>query len=201
MRKHIRRALCGLVVLGILTEAALVGAVMYWETHDWPAHEADVMIVPGAQVKRSGEPGDTLSRRLEAAMEAWEQGLAKYVIVCGGQGRTEPRAEAEVMAEYLIERGVPEECVLAEAESVNTRENMAGARSIMEAQGWESAVVVTSGYHMLRALDTAEDAGIEACGYAAEPAEGIGVRWLARIRETLSWMKFYLLERGLGYGT
>ena len=34
----------------------------------------------------------------------------------------------------------------------------------------------------------------------ALPAEGFGVRWFARIRETLSWMKFYLLERGLGYG-
>ncbi len=196
----IRRILTGLIVLGLLTEAVLVGAVLAYEFSGWPAERADVMIVLGAQVKRDGRPGDTLTKRLDAAAEAWEAGLAGYVIVCGGQGRTEPRAEADVMAEELTGRGIPENRIFLEDESANTRSNLQGAKEIMEEKGWEDAVIVTSGYHMLRALDTAEELGMEACGYAAGPAEGFSVRWFARVRETLSWMKFYLLERGLGYG-
>ena len=194
------RVLAGLMMLGVLAEAVLVGAVVMKEFSSWTAAPADVMLVLGARVERSGQPGDTLLRRIEAAEEAWKAGLAGYVIVCGGQGRNEPETEADVMARELAKRGVPEDRIIPEGESKNTRGNMEGAKRIMEERGWTDAVVVTSGFHMMRALDTAEDIGIEAGGYAAEPAEDFGVRWLARIRETLSWMKFYLLERGLGYG-
>ena len=47
----------------------------------------------------------------------------------------------------------------------------------MDAHGWQDAIVVTSDYHLQRALWLARDVGIEACGVAAESPHTPGM-WL-----------------------
>ena len=51
--------------------------------------------VDGAPGTRHGTGGT----RVDAALEAWRAGKAQNIIVCGAQGRDEPRTEAEAMAE------------------------------------------------------------------------------------------------------
>lgn len=106
----------------------------------------DTIIVLGAQVKADGTPSVALERRLTAALEEYRK-KPSMMIVCGAQGSDEPRAEGDVMRDWLVERGVNEKEVIAETGSFNTRQNLGYAQSFMDDQGLTQALVVTSDYH------------------------------------------------------
>ena len=178
-----------LALLGILCAAGLMGFVYYKETHLPPAGDSDVIIVLGAQVKEDGTPSVALERRLTAAMESYRQDR-QLIIVCGAQGANEPRAEGDVMRDWLIERGVPDEDVVAETASFNTRENLVYARAIMEHRGLENALVVTSDYHVARALALCTQVGISAAGKGSPSKPEYFLK--NHFREGLSWVKFWL---------
>ena len=120
MGRSLMRLLLGLILLGLLAAAGLMGFVYSMETHLPPIGESDVIIVLGAQVKEDGTPSVALERRLTAALEHYEEDR-QIIIVCGAQGANEPRAEGDVMRDWLLERGVLEEDVIAETASFNTR--------------------------------------------------------------------------------
>ena len=194
-RMRIRRLLMGfvaLVLLGVLCTAGLMGFVYYKETHLPPVGDSDVIIVLGAQVKADGTPSVALERRLTAALESYRADR-QLIIVCGAQGGNEPRAEGDVMRDWLIEKGVPQEDVVAETASFNTRENLTYAKAIMEHRGLEQALVVTSDYHVARALALCRQVGISAVGKGSPSKPEYFIK--NHFREGLSWIKFWLESR------
>ena len=97
------------------------------------------------------------------------------------------------MRDWLLERGVPPEDVIAETASFNTRENLAYARAIMQERGLSQALVVTSDYHVARALALCRQAGIEATGKGSPSKPEYFIK--NHIREGLSWIKLWLEGR------
>ena len=132
-----------------------------------------------------------LQSRVDAALEAWRTGYAPAIIVCGARGDDEPRAEAAVMAEYLIASGVPADSVIVDNTSFDTRQNIAHAREIMRSRGWTRALIATSDYHMERALWMARAAGMDASGLAAPTPHTFRAYWWGRMRETVSWVLYF----------
>lgn len=190
-----RRVLCVLIVivlLGVLCALGLMGFVYYQETHLPPVQESDVIIVLGAQVKEDGTPSVALERRLTAALESYRE-KPQVIIVCGGQGGNEPRAEGDVMRDWLIEKGVRPEDVVAETASFNTRENLVYARAIMEHRGLSQALIVTSDYHVARALALCRQTGIAATGKGSPSKPEYFIK--NHFREGLSWIKLWLESR------
>ena len=179
-------ALIALALTALLGALFLIGFVYYMETHLPEAKESDVIIVLGAQVKADGTPSVALERRLTAALESY-QVSPQTIIVCGAQGVNEPRAEGDVMREWLLARGVGAEHVVAETESFNTRENLANAKAIMQERGLTRALVVTSDYHVPRALVLCHQAGIEATGKGSPSKPEYFIK--NHFREGLSWLK------------
>lgn len=180
-------ALFILILICVLAFAALLGYVVYEEASLPARGDSDVVIVLGAQVKRDGTPSVALERRLNVALSIYLE-KRQTVIVCGAQGSDEPAPEGEVMRAWLTARGVLEQDVVAETASFNTRENLLYAKEIMRERGLSHAVVVTSDYHVARALALCRQVGIEAsgAGSASKPEY-----WLKNhVRETLSWAKF-----------
>ena len=195
MNRIIRRLLVGLVLLaflGLLCAAGLMGFVYYKETHLPPVGDSDVIIVLGAQVKEDGTPSVALTRRLTAALESYLE-KPQLIIVCGAQGINEPRAEGDVMRDWLIEKGVRPEDVVAETASFNTRENLVYARAIMEHRGLSQALVVTSDYHVARALELCRQTGIAATGKGSPSKPEYFIK--NHFREGLSWIKLWLESR------
>ena len=195
MNTIIRRLLVGLVLLallGLFCAAGLMGFVWYKETHLPPMEDSDVIIVLGAQVKEDGTPSVALERRLTAALESY-QADSQLIIVCGAQGANEPRPEGDVMRDWLIGRGVRPEDVVAETASFNTRENLIYARAIMEHRGLSQALVVTSDYHVARALELCRQTGISATGKGSPSKPEYFIK--NHIREGLSWIKLWLESR------
>ena len=175
-------------LLGALCALGLMGFVYYRETHLPPVLESNVIIVLGAQVKEDGTPSVALTRRLTAALESYRE-KPQVIIVCGGQGGNEPRAEGDVMREWLLAQGVPEADTIAETDSVNTRENLRYARGIMAERGLSQALVVTSDYHVARALALCRQEGISATGKGSPSKPEYFIK--NHLREGLSWLKLW----------
>ena len=182
----------GLLTLCLLGLFCLCGMILYvyWqETHLPPVQPYDAIIVLGAQVKEDGTPSVALERRLTVALESYRES-PQVIIVCGAQGGAEPRAEGDVMRDWLIDHGVDEQRVVAETSSYNTRQNLENAKAIMEEFSLSRALIVTSDYHVARALRLCEQVGIPATGRGSPSKPEYFLR--NHIQESLSTIKFWL---------
>lgn len=185
-----------LAIFGVAVFGALIGYVCIREAgiqKDPGKIEADydAVIVLGAEVKPDGEPSVQLAWRLDAAADVYRRKQVP-VVVCGAQGKNEPRPEAEVMAAYLEEKGIPKEMILLDSESFNTDQNIANARRLLSEQPGEirKVIVVTSDYHVPRALALAEDYGLSATGIGSPCKPEY---WFKNhSRESLAWVKYWL---------
>jgi uncharacterized SAM-binding protein YcdF (DUF218 family) len=115
------------------------------------AQPADVIIVLGAGLRADNTPGPALTRRSLHAADLWRRGLAPVIICTGGKPGNRTRPEADACAELLRAEGVPAEAILQETESRSTEENALYTRTMIEARGWHSAILVSDGYHLFRA--------------------------------------------------
>ena len=190
MGRSLMRLLLGLILLGLLAAAGLMGFVYSMETHLPPIGESDVIIVLGAQVKPDGSLSLQLQWRLDAAAEAWHVHPC-WVVVCGARGSNEPVEEAYAMRDYLIAKGVPAEWILTDPNSYNTRQNINNAAALLADKDVNRVAIVTSDYHVPRAMAIAKDAGLEACGIPAPTKLGMRF-WLKNHgREGLAWIKYW----------
>lgn len=181
------------VVLLIIGEAALFTAVAVNARRMDNPSPADAMIVLGARVYDDGSPSPALQRRLDRAAELYAQGYAPVIVVSGGQGDDEPEPEGTAMKRYLVAQGVPEAQVIAETESYSTQENLENSKAILDGMGLSSVIVVTSDYHLWRALSMAKDAGFtEATGAGSQNALTWPVAVRNCLQETVSWVKYVL---------
>lgn len=98
--------------------------------------------------------------RLHGTYEVLAQGQAKFAILSGGSwASTIP--EAKVLAEELARMGIAKERLIAEERSRNTRENAVYTAEIIRERGFRSILLVTSAFHMRRALRCFQVVGLE----------------------------------------
>ncbi len=86
------------------------------------------------------------------------------VITAGGKraGLESSTPEGEALKYLLIRLGVPEDKIMSETSSRNTYENIKNVKDLMFANGWKRAYIVTSAYHMKRALWVCKRLGVDA---------------------------------------
>lgn len=97
--------------------------------------------------------------RVPVAVNAYNAGRAKKIILCGGAFRDFPtgkRTEAEEMRRAAMEMGIPDEDLITETSSQNTVENILFAMVELQRTFWLNKVhrvlLVTTAYHMRRSL-------------------------------------------------
>lgn len=186
------KILLGTMGLGAVLGMILLSCVCLCALKKPVPVKSDCIVVLGARVWLDGRMSNSLRYRCESAFMAWQQGIAPAIIVCGGQGSDEPITEAAAMAAYLVENGVPQESIFIEDASTDTRENLRFARAIMEDQGFETAAICTSDYHLTRAMWLARDAGISATGISARSPATLRSFVFGRCREAVSWVLYFL---------
>lgn len=192
-RKSGARLLFGIIKLGVVLFAAAFLALLGYQllSEHLVPFESDSsapLVVLGAQVNQSGEPSVQLQWRLEKALEVY-QFAPRAIVVCGARGKDEPRAEAEVMRDWLLARGVDEKHILVDDKSVNTRQNLRNALALLPA-GTKKIIIITSDYHLPRAMQLAKDMGMETGGIGSPIKPEY---WLKNhARETLAWGKYFL---------
>lgn len=120
------------------------------------AGEAKTALVLGLALE-NGKPTDDLLSRLETGQRYLEAHPDAALILTGGNPDASGRTEAAVMRETLPERGVPEEKLLLEDQAETTKENFRDAKRMIDPN--DPVVLITSDYHMDRAVRTAKAAG------------------------------------------
>lgn len=160
-RKRIKRTILILLAVSILYLCSFASAIHIVGLIDH-AENADVIIVLGAGLNRSGRPGWALTRRAEFGAELWQEGKAHIVICTGAQAENYPRSEADACKELLLKNGVSESAIVMEDQSHSTEENALYSHEIMQQHGWETAILVSDSYHMLRAEWIFRQEGISA---------------------------------------
>ena len=185
---RILRILLALAAAGVLALGSVFAMVCIAEGSIAPAQGYSAIVVLGSRVNMDGTLGENLTFRMEAALAVWQENPC-LIICCGAQGSDEPAAEGDVMRQWLIDRGVPEDMVLAETGSYNTVQSIRNAAVMLEERGIGDAAMLTSAYHVPRAMAMAEDAGLAAQGIGCEYTMDDWLRHHAR--ETLSWIKYW----------
>ncbi len=159
-RRPIGEMVRTVILIGAVFGSLAVAAIAIDGLTD-SAERSDVLVVLGTETRVDGTPSSRLQARLDAAADAFEAGLAEWIIVSGGIGRS-GWDESEVMARYLIEeRGIDPDVVILDPDGVNTRATAVNARATMEERGWTSALVVSQYYHLPRTRLAFRQEGID----------------------------------------
>ncbi len=127
---------------------------------------ADYIIVLGAGIIGS-RVTPLLAARIEKGIELLCYNPDAVLIMSGGQGSGEDIPESKAMADYAIDKGVSAEKIILEQKSVSTEENLRFSRELINKQN-PQIIVVTTVYHMLRALILAKRQGIKCVGFGAK---------------------------------
>ena len=127
---------------------------------------ADYIIVLGAGIIGS-RVTPLLAARIEKGIELLRYNPNAVLIMSGGQGSGEDIPESKAMADYAIDKGVSAEKVILEQKSVSTEENLRFSRKLMNKQN-PQIVIVTTAYHMFRALILAKRQNIKCVGFSAK---------------------------------
>ena len=120
------------------------------------AGQADHAIVLGLALE-NGEPTDDLLARLNTAQAYLKQYPEARLILTGGNADESGRTEAAVMRDILAERGVADEQMILEDQAESTKDNFRNTAQLIDPG--EPVVLISSNYHMDRAVQTAESAG------------------------------------------
>ena len=172
------------LIAGFSLLLVIEGYLVYRGAEEHSALNADAVIVLGAGV--NGEnPSLVLWTRINTAREFIENHPDIPVVLSGGQGPGEDITEAEAMRRTLEETGA---VLLLEERSTSTEENLVFSQALIESHGGSAesdVVVVTSDFHMFRALRLAEK-----LGYTAVSGKTAKTLWLLvpqnHVREILA---------------
>ncbi len=176
------------ILAGLYVIALLTITVSGFGEQDEPV---DCILVPGARVESTGEPGPSLRGRLERALTLYKAGRAKGIVCTGGRGESGP-VESLAARDYLVARGVPVESIALEEMSHTTWENFVFAEPEMRRRKWRRCLVVTDPFHMRRCLWMATELGLQARSAPSftGPAWRPGGWLYYTTREIGAWLKY-----------
>jgi uncharacterized SAM-binding protein YcdF (DUF218 family) len=117
------------------------------------------------------------SDRVWLAARLYKRGAAKRIIVSGGSLLNQPpemaTSEAEAMRRFLLDLGVPDGAIVSEGGSRNTIENIRNVRRMV---GDAPVALVTSAFHMPRAMRIARQAGLNAAAFPTDWSYPVAIR-------------------------
>lgn len=176
------------IIAGICIFAVLVAEILCITSGiKAPQPGADYVIVLGAQV-RGRTPSYNLARRLDVAYDYLMENPETIAILSGGKGPGEDISEAQAMAEYLQEKGIPPERMTLEDQSTNTDENIRFSREIIGSQE-ASVVLATNRFHVFRSIGIAKKQGLQKV-----EGLGAGIMWFTvpnlYLREAIAILKY-----------
>ncbi|MBD8081337.1 SanA/YdcF family protein [Chryseobacterium caseinilyticum] len=150
-------ALCNAWVFG------LTNGRTYTKISKIPPREVALVLGTSPRM-RSGISNPYFTKRMDAAALLYHHGKIKTIIVSGekSQGYDEPAA----MKNYLIyQEGVPEHIIVEDPKGFNTYKSILRCKNTYEKK---NVIIVSQGFHNLRALFFARNNSMNALGFDAQ---------------------------------
>jgi len=123
-----------------------------------------VAIVFGAGVRPDGSPTPALKDRVATAADLYFVGKVEKLLM-SGDNRFVDYNEPQGMKDYALGLGVPAEAIVLDYAGRRTYDTCYRARDIF---GVQEAILVTTDYHLPRAIYTCNALGVGAVGVPAE---------------------------------
>jgi uncharacterized SAM-binding protein YcdF (DUF218 family) len=141
--------------------------------------QSDVVIVLGGVLAQPTSPrlaadlSDAVDRIMHA-LRLYRAGKAPLIVISAGNQAPQRAAtpEARLIADLLMELGVPRSALVLETRSRNTHENATHTAAIFKEHGWRNGLLVTSGFHMPRALAAFRHEGLAVTPAATDVHSG-----------------------------
>lgn len=192
-RRRLRRGLIWVAALALV----LVALINNWVVNNSEAYvysnwsllpDNDVGLVLGTSpFTRSGKPNPQFYGRIEAAVQLYQLGKIKKIIVSGANPDStynEPRQ----MWRELTKAGIPSQAITMDFAGVRTFDSISRAKAVFNL---EQMTVITQEYHAYRAVFIAKKLNIRVAGYAAT-SDNIGMFSRTYIREVFARVKAVL---------
>lgn len=138
--------------------------------------ERPVAIIFGAQVLPGGRLSAMLNDRVQMGAALYHAGKVQALLLTGDNGTVEYN-EPEAMRDYAIGFSVPEDAVVLDYAGFRTYDSCYRARDIFQV---DSAILVTQGFHLDRALLTCNALGVDSIGVAADAMREEGEAYTRR---------------------
>ncbi|MCI4661282.1 MAG: YdcF family protein [Neomegalonema sp.] len=201
--------------IGLLLAFITAAGVYFSATAPSPKtlEQADAIIVLSAGLDRDGALDIFSSARVEKAVTLYQAGVAPRLLMSGGLNKRTGKVLSIEMLAHAKAQGLPGSAFFIEGRSLSTFENTRFSLEIAHAAGWNRLVLVTDGFHLMRAWALfeywrrADDAKI----IALVPADGLSAAGpfrsvLVLLREALAYpfniakLLGHQLQRGSGLG-
>jgi uncharacterized SAM-binding protein YcdF (DUF218 family) len=146
-----------LAVIGLITVLVISTPIVSWWAQAYAGSieqpKGDVLILLSAANDENGGISYSSYWRVRQALFAWQTGGFRKIVICGNG--------SPGILNFLIAYGIPREAFVTERISTSTRENaIETARLIQGLPG--KKVLLTSDFHMYRALRVFRKVGIDA---------------------------------------
>ena len=159
--------LAGILVLGadllwVFGEVPRAGHERIFSVASLPVAHTPVLIL-GAGVLPDREPTQVLQSRLDTGLELFRLGKGSWFLV-SGDNRAANYNEPQAMRRWLLKRAVPPELVISDFAGRRTYDSLKRAQAVFGVAG---LIIVTSDFHLARALFLARHLGLDAYGVPA----------------------------------
>jgi SanA protein len=191
--KFLRRLLLALAAFGLLV---LLGPRLVTGFFSWSriytvstVTSAPVAIIFGAGLTRTGQPTAILKDRVETGVQLYRAGKVQRLLM-SGDNRSLNYNEPEAMRQYALTLGVPNTAIVLDYAGRRTYDTCYRARTIF---GLDSALLVTQGFHLPRALFLCNALGLQASGVEANNRHyWPPLLWIWNLREQLATVGAFL---------
>lgn len=161
-----------LLSTSLVADALLRGLETQYAPPRDPAGDVIVMLGGGAMgdtpdVDGVGTLAPSPANRLLTVARLWRK-LRVPILLSGGQVYADGGGEALIARRVLLGLGVPEADILLETDSQTTTQNARYSARILREKGFSRPILVTSAFHMPRAVLNFEKQGIEVVPYPAD---------------------------------
>ena len=126
----------------------------------------DVVVLLGGAVDHAGysapEPayGDGVERLL-VTYDLLRKQQARFAVASGGRAFLGGPTEAKVLTDQLADWGIARDRLILDERAANTHENAVEVARLVKERGFRSVLILTSAFHMKRALGCFNAVGLE----------------------------------------
>ncbi|MBQ1344636.1 YdcF family protein [Candidatus Saccharibacteria bacterium] len=152
-----------LIIIGVLLAFTLFVAANAWSIYKYSkvdeTRETDVAIILGAALTKDGV-SPVFRERINHGIWLYNNKYVKKLIITGGYGEGSYKSDAYIGKKYAESQKIPSRDILIEESSTATEENLKNAKTIMDDNRLNTALIVSDPLHMKRAILLANEAGI-----------------------------------------
>ena len=176
-----RLQIFAIALLIICSNSVITGGVFkLWEIPATPMEEVStsrkVGVVLSGVIKKEKLPHDRVyfsegADRIMHAVQLYKEGKIQKIVITGGMGSFSktPIREAPQLKQVMMMCEVPDQDILIESQSRNTRQNAKFTAAILKENFPEyDYLLITSAFHMRRSLACFEREGILATGFSTD---------------------------------